>query len=179
PRVLGVMLGNLLSNAVRFTDRGRIHVRLGADRLEVSDTGIGMDASALARAFEPFYRADFEHPAGPGLGLSIAHRLGRRCRWPLQMASTPGEGTRATILLGAGNQAGWTPAAACHPLSRPCGSPSLPKTSPRLSQPRRRSPAFPFRKLAIAVVAVALLGSGWYAWNQRTAADAEGGYPTE
>jgi len=106
PRVLGVMLGNLLSNAVRFTDRGRIHVRLGADRLEVSDTGIGMDASALARAFEPFYRADFEHPAGPGLGLSIAHRLGRRCRWPLQLASTPGEGTRATILFGAGNQAG-------------------------------------------------------------------------
>ena len=101
PRVLGVMLGNLLSNAVRFTDSGGIEVRLAADRLEVVDTGIGMDAAALARAFEPFYRANLEQPMGPGLGLSIAHRLGQRCRWPLQLASVPGEGTRATILFGA------------------------------------------------------------------------------
>ncbi len=100
PRVLGVMLGSLLSNAVRFTDRGRIGVRLAADRVEVTDTGIGMDAAALARAFEPFYRANLEQPPGPGLGLSIAHRLGQRCRWSLQLASTPGEGTRATILFG-------------------------------------------------------------------------------
>jgi signal transduction histidine kinase len=96
------MLGNLLSNAVRFTDAGRICVRLSADRVEVTDTGIGMDAAALARAFEPFYRANLERPPGPGLGLSIAHRLGQRCRWPLQLASTPGQGTRATILFGAG-----------------------------------------------------------------------------
>ncbi|RZA20128.1 MAG: HAMP domain-containing histidine kinase [Lysobacteraceae bacterium] len=104
PRVLEVMLGNLLSNAVRFTDSGRVGVRLSADRLEVSDTGIGMDAAALARAFEPFYRANIEQQAGPGLGLSIAHRLGLRCRWPLQLASKPGEGTRAIILFRAGIQ---------------------------------------------------------------------------
>ena len=104
PRVLGVILGNLLSNAMRFTDSGRIAVRLAADRIEVTDTGIGMDAAALARAFEPFYRANLDQPAGPGLGLSIAHRLGQRCHWPLQLASTPGEGTRATILFGAGIQ---------------------------------------------------------------------------
>lgn len=102
PRVLGVMLGSLLSNAVRFTDRGKISVRLAADRVEVVDTGIGMDAQALSRAFEPFYRANPGQPAGPGLGLSIAHRLGQRCRWPLQLTSAPGEGTRATILFGAG-----------------------------------------------------------------------------
>lgn len=102
PRVLGVMLGNLLSNAVRFTDTGRIGVRLAADRIEVIDTGIGMDAAALARAIEPFYRANLEQPAGPGLGLSIVHRLGQRCRWPLQLDSTPGKGTRATIVFASG-----------------------------------------------------------------------------
>ena len=104
PRVLGVMLGNLLRNAVRFTDSGRIEVRLAADAVEVIDTGIGMDAATLARAFEPFYRANFEQPLGPGLGLSIAHRLGQRCHWPLQLASTPGVGSRATIRFGAGIQ---------------------------------------------------------------------------
>ena len=99
PRILGVMLANLLSNAVRFTERGEVRLRLLADRIEVEDTGIGMDAAALARAFEPFYRANLEQPDGPGLGLSIAHRLGQRCGWPLQLTSHPGEGTRATILL--------------------------------------------------------------------------------
>ena len=98
------MLGSLLSNAVRFTDDGRIVVRLLADRVEVADTGIGMDAAALARAFEPFYRANLEQSSGAGLGLSIAHRLGQRCRWQLQLSSKPGEGTRATILFGRGIQ---------------------------------------------------------------------------
>ena len=102
PRVLGVMLGNLLSNAARFTDAGSIRIRLDHDRLEVEDTGIGMDAALLARAFEPFHRGDGQ--GGPGLGLSIAHRLGQRCGWPLQLESTPGVGTRAAILFGASTQ---------------------------------------------------------------------------
>ena len=99
PRMLGVMIGNLLSNAARFTEKGGVRLRLLADRIEIEDTGIGMDAAALARAFEPFYRANLDQPIGAGLGLSIAHRLGQRCGWPLQLASDPGHGTRATILL--------------------------------------------------------------------------------
>lgn len=101
PRVLQVILCNLLSNAARFTDAGTVHVRLRQDRVEIEDTGIGMDAAALARAFEPFYRASIEQTIGPGLGLSIAQRLGQRCGWPLQLSSVPGQGTRASILFGA------------------------------------------------------------------------------
>ncbi len=103
PRVLGVMLHSLLSNAVRYTDQGRIRVRLLADRIEVVDSGIGMDAATLASAFKPFYRLDAA-AAGAGLGLSIAQRLGQRCHWPLQITSTPGVGTHATILFAAVNQ---------------------------------------------------------------------------
>ena len=104
PRVLQVIVCNLLSNAARFTDAGSVQVRLLQDRIEIEDTGIGMDAAALARAFEPFYRASIEQPVGPGLGLSIAQRLGHRCGWPLQLASVPGQGTRASILFGARNR---------------------------------------------------------------------------
>lgn len=104
PRILQVMLGNLLANAVRFTDAGGVVVRLREDRVEVEDTGIGMDAATLARAFEPFYRGEGEQYVGSGLGLSIAHRLGQRCGWPLRLDSTPGHGTRASILFGRPNR---------------------------------------------------------------------------
>lgn len=104
PRVLQVMLGNLLSNAVRFTDTGGVVVRLKEGSVEVEDSGIGMDAAMLARAFEPFYRGEGEQYVGSGLGLSIAHRLGQRCGWPLWLDSTPGRGTRASIQFGRSNR---------------------------------------------------------------------------
>jgi len=100
PRVLGLMLGNLLDNACRFTEEGRIEVRIGHDRLEVRDTGIGMSAETIDRAFEPFYRADLESPQGKGMGLSIVRRLGERFGWPVTLESHPGRGTVATIRLG-------------------------------------------------------------------------------
>ncbi len=100
PQVLGVMVGNLLSNAVRFTHHGRIQVRLAPDAIEVSDSGIGMDAATLAKAFNPFYRADIGRDDSKGMGLSIAHRLGDRVGWPVSLRSQPGEGTVATIRLG-------------------------------------------------------------------------------
>lgn len=100
PRVLGLMVGNLLDNACQFTERGRIEVRIGPDRLEVRDTGIGMTAETIERAFEPFYRANLDSPHGKGMGLSIVRRLGERFGWPVSLESTPGRGTVATIRFG-------------------------------------------------------------------------------
>jgi signal transduction histidine kinase len=97
-RVLGVMLGNLLSNAVQYTDHGDIEVRIEADRLSVRDTGIGMSPETLRRAFEPFYRAEIDG-TGMGLGLSVVRRLGERFGWPVTLESAPGSGTLATILF--------------------------------------------------------------------------------
>lgn len=99
PRVLGVMVGNLLNNACTFTDDGHIEVRLAADRIVVRDTGIGMNREELEQAFDPFYRADQANPVGRGIGLSIVRRLGERFGWPVTLESTPGQGTTATILL--------------------------------------------------------------------------------
>jgi signal transduction histidine kinase len=97
PHVLAVMVGHLLSNAAHFTEHGDIEVRLLPDRLEVRDSGIGMDAQTLARAFEPFYRGDPNRELGQGMGLSIARRLGDRMGWPVALESEPGRGTVATI----------------------------------------------------------------------------------
>lgn len=95
--VLNVMIGNLLSNAVRYTQQGQIVLYLAHDRIEVRDSGIGMSPDTLAKAFDPFFRIDNERLEGKGIGLSIVRRLGERFGWPVTLTSTPGEGTTAVI----------------------------------------------------------------------------------
>ncbi len=76
------VLGNLVSNAIKFTERGSIEVRLGVERdslrFEVRDTGIGIDAESLGAVFQPFTQVDESHTrraGGAGLGLAISRRL--------------------------------------------------------------------------------------------------------
>ncbi|NUO86794.1 MAG: two-component sensor histidine kinase, partial [Cupriavidus sp.] len=77
---LGSAIENILRNAIRYTDPAApVNVSLQADaheiRLDIVDGGPGVPAEALASLFEPFYRVRSGpgHPAGAGLGLSIAH----------------------------------------------------------------------------------------------------------
>ena len=74
------MLSNLLNNAIKFTDRGGIRVRLfrgaeGGLALEVSDTGIGMEEKFVSRLFDPFSREQRKGGTeGAGLGLAVTKR---------------------------------------------------------------------------------------------------------
>jgi signal transduction histidine kinase len=98
PRVLQVVVSNLLRNACSYTDEGRIDVDVLEDRVVVRDTGIGMSAEALSRAFEPFYRAEPTRPQGTGLGLSIVRRLCDRFGWKVSLSSELGTGTQAAVV---------------------------------------------------------------------------------
>lgn len=98
PRVLQVVVSNLVRNACSYTDEGRIDVDVLDDRVVVRDTGIGMSTEALGRAFEPFYRAEPTRPQGTGLGLSIVRRLCDRFGWKVTLDSEPGRGTQAAVL---------------------------------------------------------------------------------
>ena len=97
---LGVVLSNLLRNAVDFTHAGHIAVRLRGGALEVEDTGSGIASEDLPRVFERFYRG-----CGPGgregfgLGLAIVKRIAEQYGWGLSLRSEPARGTRVRLEL--------------------------------------------------------------------------------
>ena len=97
PRVLSVLLGNLLRNACIYTDHGRVTVTVRPGEIAVADSGVGMDAEELARAFDPFYRGGDRKKDGQGIGLSLVRRLSTRYGWPVHLESESGRGTVATV----------------------------------------------------------------------------------
>jgi signal transduction histidine kinase len=101
------LVGNLVSNAVRYTPRGGVvTVRLRrADaglHLEVDDTGIGIPKDDLPRIFEEFFRsanARSHTSDGTGLGLSIVKAVAEQHGGKVSVESEPGRGTRFTVEL--------------------------------------------------------------------------------
>ena len=98
-RMLEEMIRNLLSNAVRYTDRGKILLgcrRAGERiRIEVWDSGSGIPGDQLPHVFEEYYR-DAER-GGFGLGLAIVRRLGEILGHNVDVRSTPGKGSVFSI----------------------------------------------------------------------------------
>ena len=105
-RRLHQVLLNLVTNAIKFTSAGAVTVRVdvaappsdrGARvRIEVADSGIGIDPEALHRMFEPFTQADVSTTrlyGGTGLGLAIARELVELMGGTISAESTPGEGS--------------------------------------------------------------------------------------
>jgi signal transduction histidine kinase/ActR/RegA family two-component response regulator len=96
------ILTNLVSNAVKFTEEGSVSLTAssvgnGRVRLEVTDTGVGFDASLKSRVFGRFQQADgsiTRRFGGTGLGLAISRELAELMGGVLDCESKPGEGSR-------------------------------------------------------------------------------------
>ncbi len=105
PEVLRRMLGNLLSNAIRYTPSGSVHLTCAGRGDEIAitvrDTGIGIPSDELGKVFDEFYQIDrgSQRPEGLGLGLSIVRRLAALLGHPIGVESQVGEGTAFTIAL--------------------------------------------------------------------------------
>lgn len=97
---------NITSNSVKFTQSGGVSIKVAADKkklqVTVIDTGIGMDKSALANLFTPFYQGDpttTRRFGGTGLGLHISKNLIERLGGKITVFSTPGQGSKFSLSL--------------------------------------------------------------------------------
>ncbi len=111
PTRIRQILINLVGNAIKFTARGSVVLVLSADfaagtmRIDVVDTGIGIDDDTLQRLFGSFVQADSSttrHHGGTGLGLHISRRLARMLDGDLTVTSRPGHGSTFTLTLATG-----------------------------------------------------------------------------
>ncbi|WP_062646572.1 sensor histidine kinase [Streptomyces maremycinicus] len=104
------ILRNLLSNALKFTERGEVRLDIAADPepsapavlFTVTDTGVGIPAEEIDRVFEAFYQVRGPHRSGrsgTGLGLPYARTLAELLGGSLTLTSTAGVGTRVQVRL--------------------------------------------------------------------------------
>jgi len=104
---LAQVLGNLVSNAIKFTDEGAVEVEARVDSdhrlvLAVTDTGPGIDPDARDQLFRPFTQAEAaatRRHGGTGLGLAICRRLVDAMNGEIDLVSEPGHGSRFSVRL--------------------------------------------------------------------------------
>ncbi len=130
PTRLRQILVNLLGNAIKFTERGRVELSVTcAERtpqravmyFTVTDTGIGIDSAAQERLFKPFSQADnsmSRRYGGTGLGLVISMRLAQAMGGAIQVQSVLNQGSTFRLIL-------------------PCKLPEITAVTPRSDEPAR------------------------------------------
>lgn len=105
------ILLNLVGNAIKFTEKGGVTLRVSHDtlyrqlRLDVIDTGIGITAEQRTRIFSPFGQADSTTTrrfGGTGLGLVLSKQLVEKLGGTIELESAAGEGSRFTVRINTG-----------------------------------------------------------------------------
>lgn len=101
-KVVAIVLGNLIRNAVLYTNEGTVTIRVKQHSVEIADTGIGMTEDQIKRIFQPYYRAEHSGKTkrrGYGVGLTIVKRLSNRFNWRVDVKSQINVGTNIEVFF--------------------------------------------------------------------------------
>ena len=98
-QIVGVVITNLLRNALTYTRNGDVRIDLYRNRISVADTGVGMSDQEVDNAFSTFFRGERARANGEGygLGLAIVKRICNQFGWSVSIDSSEGEGTTFTV----------------------------------------------------------------------------------
>lgn len=95
--IIIILLGNLLRNAIAYTNEGDVVIAIDTPRVLITDTGEGIASEQLPRIFDRHYRVDNNSAKGRGIGLAIVWRICDRFGWQVDVTSTSGSGTVVSI----------------------------------------------------------------------------------
>lgn len=93
--LMGIVVSNLIRNALQNTDQGEVRIRLESRRLVIRDTGRGIAAEQLAHIFQRHYKGSDSR--GEGIGLALTHRICERYGWNIAVESCAGCGTEVRL----------------------------------------------------------------------------------
>ncbi|MEB8431583.1 HAMP domain-containing sensor histidine kinase [Cocleimonas sp. KMM 6892] len=96
-KALEIIIGNILGNAIKYTEKGAIEVTVAGNQVMVSDTGIGIPDELLPKLFERHVRGRGLHQAGEGIGLAIVKRLCDQFDWDISIQNNVDQGILATL----------------------------------------------------------------------------------
>ncbi|MGB5585750.1 MAG: HAMP domain-containing sensor histidine kinase [Gammaproteobacteria bacterium] len=92
-KVLAILFGNLIRNALLYTDQGGVEISIRQSSVVIKDSGKGIPQKNVDDIFKPYYRGDHSVANGHGVGMTIVKRLSDRFHWPISIDSKPGVGT--------------------------------------------------------------------------------------
>ncbi|MEK1905631.1 MAG: HAMP domain-containing sensor histidine kinase [Pseudomonas sp.] len=99
--LLRSVLGNLLRNALHYTENGHIQLQVGAQGFVVEDSGVGIPEEEREAMFQPFVRGGSARGEGLGLGLSLVQRICEGQGWHVDLSSALPRGCRFEVNLAA------------------------------------------------------------------------------
>ena len=159
------ILVNLVGNAIKYTDRGRVMVRVESAppgpagsllRFDIADTGNGLSPEALSGLFQPFHRGG-TGPYGAGLGLAISRKLAELLGGTIEVRSETGRGSTFSLLIDV---------AACGRQGRRSAGPAGEPLDLCSTPPGRDYPAGScWRKTTPTTAGPSACDSAWPAWT--------------
>jgi len=98
--ILSMVLGNLLGNALSFTEQGQVVISIDTNTIQVEDTGPGLGSDNPEHLFQPYVQGN-HNSSGAGLGLSLVWRLCELAGWKVLLNNSPEGGARVVLQLAA------------------------------------------------------------------------------